>query len=244
MKIFVPSKARPGCKTFWLLRNAGLEPTVVIEKQDVKIYAEAGINNVLVLEESNRGIAYSRQQILEYCRSKSHEWFWMIDDDITGFYIWNGQKLVQENAISVLGQALAETQKMKNIAVAGMDFRQFAWSHKGKSIFNTQICAVTLINTKRTELINYSDQMMEDRDFCIQAILSGYRTVRFTKFAFNTPPMGKEGGGCQTIGNRQKLMKQAVKNLMAKYGRDCIKPYKKKNGWYDCRINWKKISGK
>ena len=242
MKVFIPSKGRPSCRSYWLIKNAGLTPYVVVEKQDEIIYRDAGISNLIVLDKAEQGIGYARQYILNYCRSSAIEWFWMLDDDLTALYIWNGEKLVRENAVSVLGQALAECQKLNGVAVAGLDFRQFAWSHKGKNIFNTQVCAAVLVSTSRTSLINYPNHLMEDRDFCIQAILSGYRTLKFTKFAFNTPPMGKEGGGCQMMGDRQRAMKLAVKSLRSKYGKEIIHPYKKKNGWYDCRIKWKLLT--
>ena len=195
----------------------------------------------MVLDKNNQGISYARQSILEHARKNNQEWVWMIDDDITGMFIWNGKKLVKWCALSVLTLALDEAQKTPNLAIAGLDFRQFAWSHKGKPIMNTQICAVALINTKKTWALSYPNHLMEDRDFCIQAILSGYDTMRFTKYAFNTLPMGKEEGGCQMINNRGKQMKKAVKALCNKYGTEIISPYVKKNGWYDCRIKWSRL---
>lgn len=242
MNIYIPSKGRPNCKTYSMLKECHYDGAiVVVEPQDKDKYKSAGITNLLVLEKNDKGIGFARQSILQHARKSKEEWFWMLDDDITGMFVWNGQKLVKYGALAVLTLALQEAQKMPNLAVAGLDFRQFAWSHKGKPIKNTQVCAAVLINTKRTSLLSYPNHLMEDRDFCIQAILSGYETVRFTKYAFNTPPMGKEEGGCQMMSNRPKEMKRAVKALCRKYGEENISPYKKQNGWYDCRIKWKKL---
>jgi len=242
MMVYIPSKGRPHCKTYSLLKESNYLATVVVEPQDEHAYRKAGIERLLVLDRNDEGIGYSRQFILEYARKKEEEWFWVLDDDLTGLFVWNGQKLVKWCSLNVLTLALGEAQKTPNLAVAGLDFRQFAWSHKGKPLYNTQICAAVLINRDRTWAINYPNHLMEDRDFCIQAILAGYTTMRFTKYAFNTPPMGKEDGGCQLMDDRAKAMKFAVKSLCKKYGTEIIAPYKKKNGWYDCRIKWKKLT--
>ena len=175
MNIYIPSKGRPHCRTYSLLMESHYEGAiVVVEPQDKNKYESVGIKNLLVLDKNNQGISYARQSILEHARKNNQEWVWMIDDDITGMFIWNGKKLVKWCALSVLTLALDEAQKTPNLAIAGLDFRQFAWSHKGKPIMNTQICAVALINTKKTWALSYPNHLMEDRDFCIQAIPVSY----------------------------------------------------------------------
>jgi hypothetical protein len=79
----------------------------------------------------------------------------------------------------------------------------------------------------------------------MQAITSGYRTVRFTKWAYRTPPMGSNKGGCQAFAERSKKQQAAVRQLVATYGRDIVTPvFKPKLEWWDCRINWQKLKRK
>jgi len=83
--IYVPSKGRATTsKTIPQLPEEE-EWSVVLEPQDVERYALPE-KRVIVLPENDRGLAYARQFILAHARSKKLGWFWMLDDDISGFY--------------------------------------------------------------------------------------------------------------------------------------------------------------
>ena len=243
MEVFIPSKGRPNFKTGTLLRKAGIQYTVFVEPQDAPYYTG---ENVVLIEENDRGVGYARQSILEHARENGISWFWMLDDDITGLFVYSDAvgKLVREDPKVVLTDALTEASSMDGVVVAGLDFRQFAWSHKGKTLFNTQVCACVLLNADEGWFIRYPTHLMEDRAICLDAISAGYRTARFTKWAFSTPAMGQGEGGCQSIEDRGAAMKAAVENLSKKYGPGVVKPvFKEKLGWWDCRINWKAVRG-
>lgn len=250
MHIFIPSKGRPKTKTARTLDKCGVKYTIFVEPQDEGAYMASSTASstarLVVIDKNDMGIGYVRNQILEYARENGIAWFWMLDDDITGFFSYSKEegKLVKADAGKVLQEALSESLTIPSLLIAGLDFRQFAWSHKGKSIEDTQVCACVLINVGEGWPLKYPEHLMEDRAICLDVISAGYKTIRYTKWAFNTPPMGKGDGGCQTINNRRAEMKRAVDGLLNKYGRNIIKPvYKDKLGWWDCRINWKAVRG-
>jgi len=255
MHIFIPSKGRPNPRTAKMLDQAGIPYTLFVEPQDEDAYEQqaevaAGSTgtkrSIVVLEKNDQGVSYARQMVLKHAKQSDIGWFWMLDDDITGLYKYSDseQKLIKHEPLLVLEEALQEAQATPQLVIAGLDFRQFAWSHKGKSIYNTQVCACVLINAEDGWFLKYPDHLMEDKYICLQAISSGYKTVRYTKWAFATPPMGTGDGGCQSLQDRGSEMKRAVEGLMKRFGPDVIKPvYKKKLGWWDCKINWKAVRG-
>ena len=246
MHVFIPSKGRPYPKTAKLLDDAGVPYTLFVEPQDADAYREKAKSRLIVIDKNDMGVSYVRQQILRHAKKQEISWFWMLDDDITGLYSYSEEegKLVKDDTEKVLKAALSEASGTQGLVIAGLDFRQFAWSHKGKSVENTHVCACVLINADEGWFLKYPDHLMEDKSICLDAVSAGYKTVRYTKWAFATPAMGSGDGGCQTLQDRGFEMKQAVDGLLKKFGPEIIKPvFKEKLGWWDCRINWKAVRG-
>lgn len=242
--VWIPSKGRPDFKTAHLLQAADVPYTVVVEPQDEAAYKAAGHPHVVVLPENDRGICYARNFMLDEAKySLPTEWHWFIDDDITGFTAYNPDTDKHEpaDAYDVLMGATREAMKDR-VVIAGLEMAQFAWSAKGKTRHNTQCIQCVLINVRNGWFITYPDHYMEDREICMSAIASGYRTARYTRWAYRTPPMGSNKGGCQSFEQRADRQKAGVDALVRKYGEDVVKPvFKPKLGWWDCRINWRRL---
>ena len=83
--VFIPSKGRPTTKTFKLFNSDDFCVTHLVEPADKVAYEHANVPNLLLLPESNQGIAYVRNYILEHSRKIGAQWIWMIDDDVQGF---------------------------------------------------------------------------------------------------------------------------------------------------------------
>lgn len=233
--IFIPSKGRPNAKLFQMIPEAVL----VIEPQDRKPYAEVE-NKKLVMLENNQGIAYVRQFILDHCREFGIEWYWMLDDDISAFYGTHQKKLQPISAQEALKNAQAFILSQQNIGQAALEYAQFAWSQE-KSVKLYGYCDVAVaINTGLTKFVNYRPEMnlKEDRDFTLQILASGARTMRCSMLSFRTPKNGANKGGLQGIYAQQGREEATVDRMCAAWPGIVTKQLKP-DGRIDCKIDWK-----
>ena len=244
--IYVPSKARPNnCSFISACAYSGHIINVVVEPQDYEAYKERyPHHNYIILPENNRGIAFVRNFIKMHAGSMAHEWYWMIDDDVTNFYRRENKKMVK----STMGEALGAVQRMvdeqPNIGQAALEYQQLAWSAEKDFKLNGYCDVCVLINSDRTREIAYRDyvSMKEDRDFTMQIIKSGADTLRCTTFGFAAPKNGSNAGGLKEIAydvaGRERV---AVDRMVELWGEDVCVPFVKPDGRQDVKIRWKNI---
>lgn len=239
--ILIPSKNRPNSKLFNSLKTDNLLFNIIVEPQDYETYQDAGYkDNLIILPENNRGLAYSRNFILNLARNSKYSWFWMLDDDITNFYetIDNKTKITNPtNALSIAEDVLT---KQKGIGQLGLEYQQFAWSQKKDFAVNSYCDVCVCINVQATKKINYREEVLlkEDRDFTLQILSKGYQTLRVSKSAFSCPKNGSNKGGLFDIyqSDREKL---SVLKMCELWGSSICTPQTKADGRFDVKINWK-----
>ena len=86
-QFFVVSKNRPKCVTTKLLKKGGVDYHIVVEKEDVEKYVEAGHERerLIVLPASNRGYSY----VVNFCKNtylREGRPVVVMDDDIANFF--------------------------------------------------------------------------------------------------------------------------------------------------------------
>ena len=86
-QFFVVSKNRPKCVTTKLLKKGGVDYHIVVEKEDVQKYVEAGHERerLIVLPASNRGYSY----VVNFCKNtylREGRPVVVMDDDIANFF--------------------------------------------------------------------------------------------------------------------------------------------------------------
>lgn len=210
-----------------------------MEPQDVLSYSEYE-KELLTLPDNNRGLAYSRNFVLDYARGQGSDWFWMLDDDISKFY-----KTVSKRNVSVsVGKCLYLSEAIfkdnSRVAQAALEYQQFSWS-QSKSVTVNGYCDVAVcINVKKTKGISYRQQveLKEDRDFTLQCLSKGYLTIRTCHRAFAAPQNGSNDGGLFDV-YKSGRERQAVDEMCRIWGPSICKPVVKKNGRRDVKINWK-----
>lgn len=237
--ILIPSKKRPKSKLFQLLKDDELEFLVVVEPQDYDDYKYLG-KNLILLPEDNKGLVFSRNFILEKSKELNFNWFWMIDDDVNKFY-----KTVNKRNISITPKEAFELSekiilKSDNIAQAAMEYQQFSWSQSKTFNYNSYCDVVVFINTEKTKNIKYrvNVTLKEDRDFTLQCLSRGYRTMRTTHVAFSCPKNGSNEGGLYDV-YKSGVERNSVNEMCKIWGKDICQPVTKKDGRYDVKINWK-----
>jgi hypothetical protein len=148
-----------------------------------------------VLPENDRGISFVRQFILDYARAQDWPWFWMMDDDIGQTYQVVGGRCLKLSMKQTLEQAEDVITTRPDVAMGSLEYQQYAWSAKKPVKYNSYCDVAVLINVERTKFISYRPDCKEDRDFVLQALAIGFRSMRTCWLAFSAPKNGSNKGG-------------------------------------------------
>ncbi len=235
--IFIPSRGRPKCKTLSHLPQAW----VVIEPHELPLYRlYHSQQQIFVLPESNRGIGYVRQQILDAARRLGLTWFWMIDDDVTAFYEAINQKSIKTTGEHALTSAEEIITVIPNVGQACLEPSQYAWAAKEIYANEGHCEACVLINVKKTKNINYRPhlKLKEDIDFSLQILSHGCDNIRVKRFSFSSPKVGTNSGGLNGLYNDQIQLEESQK-IVDIWGDKYCRVGKKPTGRTDVIIKWK-----
>src|SRR6185503_8004878 len=95
--VFIPSKNRAKNSSFIrICYEAKVDFTVVLEGHEVSQYLSYYPDLThLILPESSKGITYVRNYIKDFAQDAGMSYFWMIDDDVTGLYKREQQKMIK-----------------------------------------------------------------------------------------------------------------------------------------------------
>lgn len=244
MNIFIPSKGR--ATTSQLLKFASEQkftPIVVVEPQEQgKYLTEHPLFNYIVLPINNGGITYVRNYIKSYSEEVGMETYWQLDDDITGLFTRDGQKL-NRSGFEVLSQAGKRFIEL-GVALGGLEYRQFAWSATKELIENTFCDSCVFVDNNKIRGFRYRPYLegKEDRDFAMQVIKSGQKTGRLTTFAFSAPANGSNAGGLKETFYDAGKEPICVQRMVETWGENICVPITKENGRPDVKILWNKIN--
>lgn len=235
--IYVPSKNRiTGAKTLKLLQDSGLPYTLVVEPQDEQGYAEAFPQaELVVLPENDRGLPYVRNFILK----RNTGWFWMLDDDIDGFYERVGTRMERIPAATALGMAENIIRKVPQAAQGALEYSQYAWSTKRNYALNSYCDVCVLIDAAKTFFHTFQEEatLKLDREFTLQLLNAGHFTVRVQRYAFSCPKNGSNAGGLKPLYDTVQAEHQAVDWMVSRYP-GLVTAVTKNDGRYDAKINW------
>ncbi len=212
MHVAIPSKGRPKTKTYKLLGDIPFSHFV--EPQDFQLYQEAGIPNLVTLPANDKGIAFVRNFILDWGRSRNQDWLWVIDDDVTGFGIAKAGKTIKGDS-AVLLDFHKKVDSFK-FPVNGINYCQYAWSYSnGKTRFmvnrkTAEVCTLLYL-PKITWQYRSRFNLKEDRDFCMQAIEHSSGILFDSHSWFNAPGIGTNTGGLQDLYKINRDAEAAVK---------------------------------
>lgn len=241
--IFVPSKGRATTsKLLPLLRESGLDNFVfVVEPQDEAAYrAQLPQGEILVLPKNNQGLAYVRQFVLDYAASQGVGWFWMMDDDISGFYKTVERKNKRIPVVEALEKAQRYFQDSDQIAQASLEYQQYAWSQTKHYALNGYCDVCVCIHAQRCKPLRFRNEvnLKLDRDFTLQVLASGFDTIRACKYSFACPKNGSNAGGLQPVYQADGVEKQNSLTMVRLWGEQICKFNEKADGRPDVKINW------
>lgn len=239
--IFVTSKLRAGRATVLdVFAESRLNPILVVEPQETDDYRAAYPHvEQLVLPEDDRGLTFARQWVLDRAREDGLSWFWLFDDNIRGFQ----RGTEPATARAALSYVEALTADYDNIAIAALDYQQFAFRQTTPFSANRKAYCSTLMNA--TAPLDYDPRfanMKGDVDLCIGVLETGeWCTVLVHKYAMIKPAMG---GGQQRGGNagglsanyRDREDEREAEMLIEKW--PGVVRLIDKGSWTDARVDW------
>lgn len=238
--ILIASKGRPlNSPTIKNLVAEKIKPTVFLELSDVDGYEAAYGSDItiFILEKSNQGIGYVRQTILDTARRHGYQYYWTLDDDITRMY----EIINHVSTKNGFGHCLSASEELlktiKNLAVGGMEYNQFAWAASKRFAFNGYCEVATFVNVKNCK-VNYRPKvnLKEDRDFVLQSLALGYVSARTSQYAFAAPKNGSNKGGLFDEYKRG-IEAERVKVFCSLWP-GIVEPIIKKDGRRDAKIKW------
>lgn len=254
--LFIPTKKRQfNCSLIKMLAALTKEElgkftsiVIVVEKEDFPGYHELFPQfNYIVLPQSEQGIAYVRNHIKKHCEGSGIKWFWMMDDDITGFLERVDKTMKKREPAEVLLKCQEVILSQPNIAQGSLEYQQLAWSQEKEFKLNSYNDVCVLINTELSKDVEYRAYvaMKEDRDFTMQLISKGFDVCRVTRFGFAAPKNGSNAGGLKEIAyDVQGREEIAVARMIETWGDRICVPLTKPDGRKDVKIYWKEIRSK
>lgn len=249
MDIIIPTSGRSGQQpTMLALRDAGLEPILVVQDQEYTTYMNAWPDaRIYALPAGITTIAPTRDHILLHVGG--HQNICMIDDDLV-FYRRRTDDPTKLTGIlpDELEKAFVQMETLLlDYAHVGFAAREGANRDTEQFILNTRIMRVLGYNREvlLNERIGFNRmQVMEDFDVALQLLEKGHENIVMNHFAHNQAGSGR-AGGCSAF--RTPQMQADNARLLAALHPGVVRVVEKttKGAWgggtrIDVNIQWKK----
>lgn len=217
-KIYIPSKGRyDRLLTADYLAKNGIDFSLVVEKREVDLYEEKYPNKVISLPDNDYGgVYFARNFIKKLSRENGEKRHWQLDDDIKKLmYMKNGEPVdIPLNEIFEGMEIFCD--KFKNVGLASPHSN--VWVRFGKKPFEVNKLAYSCLLINNTPDIWWNKDVMEDIDYNIQVLESGWCTVRFFIYCFLWSSRSAKKGGVTEYYLDKSKRYNVVKNTQEKWG--------------------------
>ena len=201
--IFIPTKSRFESRhTARQLDTRGISYTEVVEPQEYDAYAavNTGVNDLLRLPFSDRGLTATRNWIWDHAQSLGLERFWTMDDNIQGFYrLWRNTKFPFGDG-TFLCCMEDFVDRYENVVIGGMQYEFFM---PRRCLYpplrlNARVYSNMLIQTNARDrngepYRNFG--LNDDTDLNLRILKDGHCTVLFNAFLANKIATMRVSGG-------------------------------------------------
>jgi hypothetical protein len=200
--IYVVSKTRAdNCVTANYLRNMGVPYYIVVEEHQYQDYAEYhDEKHLLILDQKfldeydtfddlgfqkSKGPGAARNFAWWHSIQNGHEWHWVMDDNVFGFYIFDDNRRIKAVDGGILTAAEDFVQRYDNIAIAGLNYFMFVvpGGNIPPYVKNTRIYSMLLIRNDITDKdgkpFRWRGRYNEDTDLSLRVLKDGWSTVQF-----------------------------------------------------------------
>jgi len=226
--VYIPSRGRAGIIILpKILSDLGINFFIAVEPQEAELYSKHyGSGRILVMAESDQGVAYARNFIKEHSAKNGEAWHWQMDDNIKSFMVLK-EKKQKSNGLENIQTIENYADQHGNISHIGMAYHTWAFGKKKEMSINKSPASCFLVNNSVP--ISFRKGVPVDIDYTLQVLSKGYCTVVFEKILIEKPGPLKMKGGCTEIEysgdkrfNRSLLLKKYWPDFIDikfKYGR-------------------------
>ena len=213
--IYIVSKSRwDDCRTALYLRDMGADFKIIVEKDQYDNYNKNfAKENLLILPEKyldeyetydnlgrtkSTGPGAARNFAWDHSISEGHEWHWVMDDNILGFYWISDNKRIKFVDSGIFRPAEEFVQRYDNIAISGLNYYMFVVPtvRRVPIGFNTRIYSCLLI---RNDIpYRWQGRYNEDTDICLRVLKDGWSTAQFNASLCDKLCTQTIGGGNST----------------------------------------------
>ena len=221
-KIYIPTKGRyDRLLTADYLAKNEIDFSLVVEKKEVDLYEEKYPNKVIVLPDSDYGSVYfARNFIKKLSIANKEKKHWQLDDDIKKLMYVNDGKFIDIPLDEIFENMENFCDKFKNIGLASP--QSSVWVRFSKKPFETNKLVYTCKLVDNSLDIWWNKDVIDDVDYNIQVLDSGWCTVRFNTFSFAWSSSTTQKGGFTEI-YLEKNRINTIKNTQRKWGLGEIK---------------------
>jgi len=193
---------------------------IVIEPQEFDLYSSViDPKKILVLPFSNlgQGSIPARNWVWNHSIGEGWGRHWLMDDNINCFMRFNANLKVPVDSGTVLRCMEDFTERYKQVAFSGPNYKMFA-SRKSGNIRpytpNTRVYSCTLINNSIP--YRWRGKYNEDTDICLRALRDKYRTILFNAFLQEkATTMTMKGGNTDNVyidGDNRRKFAESLKS--------------------------------
>jgi hypothetical protein len=207
--VYIISKGRwETRKTAKALDAMGVSFRMVVEPQEAENYAAViGRERLLILPFSNlgQGSIPARNWVWEHSLSERHDWHWIMDDNIQGFFRLHRNLKTPVADGTILRCAEDFSERYANLAQSGLNYFMFATRKAVVPPYylNTRIYSCILLRNDTG--FRWRGRYNEDTDLSLRMLKAGWCTVLFNAFlACKTVTMSMKGGNTDELYRQTK----------------------------------------
>lgn len=251
--IYIPTRGRVDhVPTFEALKGVGRPVRLVAAAEETPAYADVyGAENVLTLTNFSHRLGHKREAIAEHAMAYGHEWFWMMDDDLSFFRRESDEstKLIDINSdpweleqMLVMAENLPVEVDMDRVGLIGISARGGNNRRKIPYEVNCRLLRCYLVNTQAFLSVQHDRvPFMEDFDFMLQLLRKGYDLVDVTDYAQEHKGTNAAGGYTPLRdGEGQSQAARILYGLHTQFVSIVQKENSAFGKHFDVRVQWKK----
>jgi hypothetical protein len=221
-KIYIPTKGRyDRLLTADYLAKNGIDFSLVVEKKEVNLYEEKYPNKIIALPDSDYGSVYfARNFIKKLSITNGEKKHWQLDDDIKKMTHVNKGKFIDIPLDEIFSNMESFCDRFKNVGLASP--QSSVWVKFAKKPFEVNKLTYTCKLVNNDLDIWWNKDVIDDIDYNIQVLDSGWCTVRFNTFSFAWSASTSQKGGFTEI-YLDKNRINTIKNTQIKWNLGKIK---------------------